>query len=120
MTTEIELQLRLDQEGRTAFDASASLQPTSTDPIGKKRKTHHDTTNNDSMTTSESIPHEVKDHGDNDDGSNVPTIDYSSKTVCTGLSDDSQFPSFGLGNDETKVKFLDELSFDCEVSQLKL
>jgi len=120
MTTEIELQLRLDQEGRTAFDASASLQPTSTDPIGKKRKTHHDTTNNDSTTTSESIPHEVKDHGDNDDGSNVPTIDYSSKTVCTGLSDDSQFPSFGLGNDETKVKFLDELSFDCEIADCAL
>lgn len=119
--TEIELQLRLDPEGRTAFDASAAPQnPTVTDPIEKKRKTHHD----DSTTTS-GTQHEneegiqVNVNGD-DDGSDAPVIDYTSKTVFTGLSDESKFPSFGFGDEEKKNKFLDELSFDCEIADCAL
>merc|ERR1740136_326661 len=103
MMTEIELQLRLDPEGRTAFDASASLASnTASDhpTIAKKRKMHDDNDLETAMTTSKSEQdNEVNNYNcdinadadaDADiDGSKFPSIDYSSKTVCTALSDDS-------------------------------
>jgi len=137
MMTEIELQLRLDPEGRTAFDASASLASnTASDhpTIAKKRKMHDDNDLETAMTTSKSEQdNEVNNYNCTDinadadadadadanadiDGSKFPSIDYSSKTVCTALSDDSKVPSFCLEDEENKMKFLDELSFDCEVS----
>jgi len=125
--TEIELQLRLDPEGRTAFDASASFQTTtSTNPIEKKRKAHHDTIDDSTTTASGSSQHETEIEqnvtiaSDDDDGNEVVSLDYSSRTVYTGLSDDSKFPSFGSGDDETKTQFLDELLFDCEVADCAL
>jgi len=75
--TEVELQLRLDPEGRTISE---------------------------------------EDGGPNED---KPNLDYSSKTVLTSVADDSNtilFPNDG----EKRTKLLDELLFDCEITDCAL
>jgi len=115
--SEIELQLRLDEVGRTAFDPS-TLPEKNTQSIEKKRKTHHDCDG--SMAVQRG----------NEESCHVqPTIDYSSKTISTALSDKGEYSKLGASpsdlEDEQKRKcekdkFMDELLFDCEIADCAL
>lgn len=87
MSTEIELNLRLDPHCRTTFDPSSII-----------------------------------------DSKESPTIiDYASKTVLTSLADESKVnilsnntSSSSEMSDEEKQKLLDDLLFDCEITDCAL
>ena len=82
MSTEVELNLRLDPDCRTAFDPSTS-------------------TIQDIKTPT--------------------TIDYSSKTVLTSLADESKVGlTSSQMSDGEKQKQLDDLLFDCEITDCAL
>ncbi len=92
-STELELELNLDAESRTTFDPS-------------------------------SLP--SKQAGGSDNVESLP-IDYSSKTVLTSLADDTCVEIFAGGDEinnddkkETKQKILDDMLFDCEITDCAL
>jgi hypothetical protein len=95
-TTEVELNLRLDPEYRTTFDPSSS---------------------------SSQITISSQNENENENDANtVSAIDYSSKTVMTSLSDDINSDDNDSGNDakKQKQKLLDDLLFDCEITDCAL
>jgi len=80
----LELNLRLDGDGRTTYDPAAVMSSKSKDGERDPKKAKLDTT------------------------SPPPSLDYSSKTIMTNLAQ--------LSGDATTKKQLDEILFDCEIT----
>ncbi len=92
----LELNLRLDQDGRTTYDPDGE----DDERDAKRAKLKHDTSSSSSTsaTTTTTTP-------------TSSSLDYSSKSVITNLAD------LGVdGKDTTMSKQLDELLFDCEIT----
>jgi hypothetical protein len=94
----LELNLRLDQDGRTTYDPALAADGEEDDERDAKRaKLKHDTSSS-STTSATTTP-------------TSSSLDYSSKSVMTNLA------NLGVdGKDTTMSKQLDELLFDCEIT----